>query len=743
MVDSVQGKLVWSPTNIASTRIDRFRAQVESQHGPGIAQDYHQLWKWSCQHPDLFWARVWDEVRIISSRPYQQVITPQQQHVHDNNDTPSNKFPIYPPPHWFTGARLNFAENLIERHCRGPSNGRRTALIECTEAPAGSSSCPASFITLQQLTFAQLRSRVAKLARALRKRGVVKGDTVAVYGANCVATTVAFLAASSIGAVFVSAAADFAESGTLERLRLVRPKILFSVNAVRYNGKIIDHVSKLSTVVEGLESNRAPDEQKLELTVLADFVPEHPGAQQASSQPGWISFDNFLKEGEGGNDEDGDAIEYEQLDFDHPVWILFSSGTTGTPKAITHRAGGMLIQLAKEHLIHGGLSENDVFFPWGALVAGCPIILYDGSPLKPASVMWELANTHKITVFGTSASYLSALHRYGYRPKDHYPDLKLRQILSTGSPLRADLYPWILDAIGSDILIGSITGGTDICSLFAGHNEALPVRAGELQARNLGMDVDVFDDSGRSVGLGQEGDLVCKTPFPAQPLGFWRQPEAKYRDSYYSQFPGVWFHGDFCMLSKDGGLVMLGRSDGILNPGQYFFPKNQEVREAKRSLMVLCWFRDRSGGIRFGSSEIYEILENTESTDESTSFLQSIEDSLVVALKTPKGDDEVVVLFLVTKDIGGKQTDEAEFVKLTTKVKALVRTKRSARHVPAFVYRVSGVPKTLNGKRVEIPVKKLINGAPLSSINQATLLNPEVLNEYVEAGNILRAKLPS
>ncbi|KAE8232843.1 hypothetical protein CF326_g2121 [Tilletia indica] len=694
----VQGRLVWSPSSVQSTRMDQFRAKVEAKCGPGIAQDYHSLWKWSCAHPDEFWAQVWDEVGIIASKKYDQVLPPNA--------------PIYPPPRWFDGARLNMAENLLERH----RNSTGVALIECAEAAPGSQP---SFVTLQTLTFPELHSRVAKAARALRKRGVTKDDCVAVYGANCVMTTVAFLAASSIGAVFVSAAADFAEVGTLERLRTVRPKVLFGVNAVKYNGKVLDHVSKVQGVVDGLESARSSDEQPLELTVIADLVPEHStSAEKAcSARAGWTSFEDFLKEGEG-----SDEIEYEQLDFNHPIWILFSSGTTGAPKAITHRLGGMLIQLAKEHLIHGGLSPKDVFFQyttpgwmmmnfaWGALIAGCPLILYDGSPLKPASVLWEMASEHGVTVFGTSASYLSALNKSGYRPKDHFKDLKVRQILSTGSPLRADLYPWILDVIGSDILIGSITGGTDICSLFAGHNEALPVRAGELQARNLGMDVDVFDDDGKSVGLGQEGDLVCKTPFPAQPLGFWRQPESKYKDSYYSQFPGVWFHGDFCMLSEDQGLVMLGRSDGILNPG----------------------------GIRFGSSEIYETLENA-SDDPSLSFLNSIEDSLVVALKTAKGDDEVVVLFIVLRS----DAEAADFEALATKVKTLIRARRSARHVPAFVYKVSGVPKTLNGKRVEVPVKKLINGAALESINQATLLNPEVLLEYVEAGTVLRQKLAS
>ncbi|KAL9938524.1 hypothetical protein V8E36_002243 [Tilletia maclaganii] len=734
--DSMQGRVVWQPSAAAveQAAITRFRHHIEATHVLSLP-DYHALWQWSCAHPDQHWDAIFKHLDIIHSAPYSQIIHP------------SRAAQIYPPPTWFTGARLNIAQNYLERHLHHPDAHSHPAIIECSES-ASSSTSSTPYIIHQTLTWPQLRTQVSKLARALRNRDIHPHDRIAVYGANCAMTTIVFLAAASIGAIFVSAAADFAEAGTLERLRLVRPKILFGVNAVRYNGKVLDHVGKLRGVVNGLKqqhpSTHAPDdepEQALELTVLHDLVPSHSpeGSTAATQSEGWISWDDLLQEGIGTDIDHSSStsIEYEQLDFNHPLWILFSSGTTGAPKAITHRAGGMLLQLAKEHLIHGGLKREDVFFQyttpgwmmmnfaWGALIAGCPIVLYDGSPLKPASVLWELADALKITVFGTSASYLSALQKSGYRPRDHFPSLPIRQILSTGSPLRADLYPWILDAVGPDILIGSITGGTDICSLFAGHNEALPVRAGELQARNLGMDVDVFDDQGQSVGMGKEGDLVCKTPFPAQPLGFWRQPDSRYRDSYYAQFPNVWYHGDFCMLSEHQGLVMLGRSDGILNPG----------------------------GIRFGSSEIYEILENggagrREDTGsslgspqpEGTAFLDSIEDSLVVALKTPQGDDEVVVLFLVTRP---HRLEPAAFETLSAQVKTLIRARRSARHVPKFVQQVSGVPKTLNGKRVEVPVKKLLNGAPLASINQATLLNPEVLGEYVEAGELLRARLSS
>ncbi|EPQ29327.1 uncharacterized protein PFL1_03082 [Pseudozyma flocculosa PF-1] len=683
----LQGSLVWSPPAGESNSMDDFRAVVNQRYNLDL-QDYHQLWRWSCDHLDQFWSAVWDHTGIVASQRADRAI--------------DDDAPIYPPPKWFPGARLNFAENLLRfRH------SQRVAVVQSTEVDTVTGK-----LDERSITYAQLNTAVARAARALRARGVAVNDCVASYSANNIENLVAFLAASSIGAVWTSAAADFGPEGVLERLRTVRPKVIFSVNAVRYNGKVHDHVAKLRAVVEGLEEGRSPDEQRLEGVIVVPYVAD---AALPEAAEGWATWDAFLAEGEG-----DDSIAFEQLDFNHPLWILFSSGTTGKPKAITHRAGGMLIQLAKEHLIHGGLRETDVFFQhtttgwmmWNFLIAGlvsgCTIVLYDGSPLKPASVLWDLAEKHGVTTFGTSAAYLGALEKSGYVPREHH-QLKVRQILSTGSPLRAELYPFILEKIGADILIGSVTGGTDLCSLFAGHNVALPVRAGEIQARNLGLDMDVFDDAGEPVPVGREGDLVCKRPFPAQPLGFWKQPESKYFDSYYAQFPGVWYHGDFVSLSEHGGLVMLGRSDGILNPG----------------------------GIRFGSSEIYELLEAAESQDVTS----CIADSLVVALKTAKGDDEVVVLFLVLQPGCPADASPDEFAKLVKQLVGLIRAKRSARHCPKFVRKVTGCPKTLNGKRIEVPVKKLINGAPLSTINLATLANPEVLPEYIAIGEELREEM--
>ncbi|SOV05020.1 probable Acetoacetyl-CoA synthetase [Ustilago sp. UG-2017a] len=698
-VAGIQGKLVWSPSDPSSTSMDAFRRTVNSRFSLNL-NTYDELWSWSCEHLNDFWLTVWDETRIISSLKADRAI--------------ADNAPIYPPPRWFEGARLNFAENLL-RHgspSAAANVGQRTAVIQSTEVDTTTGELDETSIT-----YRDLYRLTAQAASAMRKRGIKAQDCVASYSANNIENLVAFLAASSIGAVWTSAAADFAPEGVLERLRTVRPKMLISVNAVRYNGKVHDHLNKLQSVVDRLESGREQGEQALEAVIVIPYVKSHSVPETSAAATAgnvWTNWESFLAEACADADKE---IEFEQLDFNHPLWILFSSGTTGKPKAITHRAGGMLIQLSKEHLIHGGLTPEDVFFQhtttgwmmWNfliaGLVAGCPIVLYDGSPLKPASVLWTLAEKHGVTTFGTSAAYLGALEKSGYDVKANHGNLKVRQVLSTGSPLRAELYPYIHSKIASDILIGSITGGTDLCSLFAGHNVALPVRAGEIQARNLGMAISVYDSNTCTelTTPNTVGDLVCKKPFPAQPLGFWRQPESKYFDSYYSQIPRVWYHGDFVQISPHGGVVMLGRSDGILNPG----------------------------GIRFGSSEIYELLESPENPLQSC-----ITDSLIVSLKTPAGDDEVVCLFILLN--AAVKLDAEEFKKSLV---GLIRSKRSARHVPKFIEFVSDIPKTLNGKKVEVPVKKIINGAGLEAINKATLLNAESLQQFVGLGEKLRDQL--
>ena len=676
--DRIQGRVVWTPPE-GKTRLDAFRERVNKEHSLQLA-NYEDLYQWSIASLSDFWQAVWDELGVVASAPANEVL-PQDPKM-------------FPPVHWFSGARLNFAENVL-RHGRDED----TALIHCTELASDT----------HKVSYAELRRLVGRAVHALRSLGVGVGDTVASYSSNSIENMIAFLATSAVGAVWTSVAPDFGTSGVLERLMAVRPCVLFSINAVMYNGKLHDHVGKLDAAVEGLlamedaEAKEAEgdDEQarskrirrevehRLEHVVVAPYAGSHPerdqrknGVDGYGAKPRRWLWTDFLQ---AGAEADGKPTEFEQLDFNHPLWVLFSSGTTGKPKAITHRAGGMLLQFGKEHLLHGGLTRDDVFFQhtstgwmmwnWlvGALLAGCPVVLYDGSPAYPVSVLWERAAELGITVFGTSAAYLSLLQRREYYAEDLHDRLRVRMILSTGSPLRAELYPFAERLVGHPVLVGSITGGTDLCSLFATMNVSLPVRAGELQCCGLGMAVDVFDGQGRSLPPGEEGDLVCKKPFPVQPVGFWHQPNERYYESYYSQIPGVWYHGDLVTKTEHGGLVMLGRSDGILNPS----------------------------GIRFGSAEIYEVLENKVATAKG-SLLAQIHESLVVALKTPAHDDEVVVLFLLVDD----SMDDAAWEQLVDAVRKHVRSQLSARHVPAYIRRIHGVPKTLNGKRVEVPVKK-------------------------------------
>ncbi|WFD32139.1 acetoacetate--CoA ligase [Malassezia sp. CBS 17886] len=753
--EASQGRVVWTPP-AESTRLDRFRERVNKEHGLQL-RDYADLHRWSVEETAAFWQALWDEIGVVASTPASEVLPVDS--------------PMFPPAEWFFGARMNFAENIL-RHGRDGD----VALISCTERAEDT----------RRMTYGELRGHVAHAVRALRRLGIRPGDTVASYASNTSENMIAFLASSAVGAVWTSVAPDFGTAGVLERLATVRPRLLFTVNAVLYNGKLHDHIAKVNATIDGLlqldaadagrgkgggetegdhagraapngdgppdakrARHAAPDaapprgaaSRHLEYVVVIPYTGSFPGAAahddgvsaadtlevsgaDARGPPGTparMLWTDFLARGNAADTDSSTQIEFAQLDFNHPLWILFSSGTTGKPKAITHRAGGMLLQFGKEHLLLGGLTRDDVFFQhtttgwmmwnWlvGALLSGCPAVLYDGSPIHPTGVLWERAAELGITVFGTSAAYLSTLERRAYYAEALHDRLKVRAILSTGSPLRAELYLYAERLVGHPVQVGSITGGTDLCSLFASNNVALPVRAGELQCLCLGMDVDVFDSAGRSAPDMVEGDLVCKKPFPAQPLGFWHQPSERYRESYYTQFPGVWYHGDLVMRSPHGGLIMLGRSDGILNPS----------------------------GIRFGSADIYEVLESHEATAPA-SPLAKITDSLVVGLQTAAKDDEVVVLFVVAA-----LDSDTEWAAIEQEIRRIIRAQRSARHVPTYVRRVAGCPKTLNGKRVEVPVKKLINGAPLSTINRATLLNPEVLDEYVALGAELRAHLAS
>lgn len=712
---------IWTPRDPSSTRISRFRERIAAKYSTPLA-DHWQFWKWSVDHVDLFWEEVWDECGVVGDKG-------------TSGAGVKSSDALYPPPRWFPDSRVNFAENLLRHHDDARLKDK-PAVISTFEALEDGAEFQAT-----TLTHAQLYAQVARAVAAFQHLGVKQGDVVAAYSSNNIPALVTFLAASSLGAIYCSISADSAPEAVLDRFETVRPKWITSVEWVRYNGKRWGHVGKLREALRRLEETRKEGEQRVEGVVLAagpggpaNGPDDDVGAHRVGSER-WLTWDEFLNINTTASTQ---RIPFARLEFNHPLWILFSSGTTGKPKAIVHRAGGMLLQLAKEHFIHTGLTSSDVFFqystlswmmsPWGlsTLMCGSTLVLYDGSPLSPSPMaLWHLAAQYGITHFGTSAAYLEAIKKRGAEPRDAAvrgvssssssspAPLKVRVIFSTGSSLRAELYHWVRDHIGEHVQVGSITGGTDICSLFAGNSEDLPVYAGEIQGPNLGMHVGIINDQdGRVVEFpplhgtastsSPSGDLVCLSPFPAQPLYFWNQPEERYRDSYYAKHgPRIWDHGDWCQWSPAGGLVMKGRSDGVLNPG----------------------------GVRFGSGEIYEVV-NALASD------LGIQASMAVSLRTPSGSDEVVVLFLVLN-----HSFDASFDFLAAHLKSEIKKRRSARHVPRFVERVRTVPTTINGKLAEVPAKKALNGQALSSINSSTLVDPDGLQEYVDVGKRLRGVL--
>ncbi|KAG0255077.1 hypothetical protein DFQ27_006471 [Actinomortierella ambigua] len=651
---------MWEPSNIESKEMTKFRIFVNQKHNLSLA-NYDDLWKWSVDDVENFWAAVWEYTKVISSTQWTNKVV--------ETTGPMDNFPT-----WFEGARLNYAENAL--WCR---DAHKTAIISTGELQA----------TPKRLSYAALYEQVLKTAKAMRAAGVVKGDRVAGYIANCVEAVIAMLAAASIGAIWSSTSPDFGTVGVLDRFAQIRPKLLFSVNAVVYNGRPHDHVGKLKTVLEGLDG-------MVEKVILIPFVESMPC--DASAVPKGITWDAFLKSGES---DPATELTFEPLPFNHPLYILFSSGTTGKPKCIVHSVGGMLLQHKKEHVLHGNLGPQDTLFQytttgwmmWNWLVSGltlgATIVLFDGSPFKPGpGALWELVESEQVTAFGTSAKYLQALEDAQYKPKEHHGLKKLHSIYSTGSPLKPESFDFVYSQIKQDLLLGSITGGTDICSLFASHCAVLPVYRGEIQCRSLGMKIEAWRGPEDPV-VGISGDLVCSRVFPCMPVYFWNDPEhAKYKAAYFDNYPGVWYHGDYVWINPNtGGIIMLGRSDGTLNPN----------------------------GVRFGSAEIYNIVDT----------YSEIADSLCVGQSISGGTDERVVLFLKMADHYPELTAD-----LIQRLKVHIRNQLSPRHVPAFILKTDDIPYTINGKKVEIAVKKIISGKKV--VPSGTLVNPESLNLYYD-----------
>uniref|UniRef100_A0A2R8ZEM3 Acetoacetyl-CoA synthetase n=1 Tax=Pan paniscus TaxID=9597 RepID=A0A2R8ZEM3_PANPA len=648
-------QVMWEPDSKKNTQMDRFRAAVGAACGLAL-ESYDDLYHWSVESYSDFWAEFWKFSGIIFSRVYDEVV-----------DTSKG---IADVPEWFKGSRLNYAENLL-RH----KENDRVALYVAREGKE----------EIVKVTFEELRQEVALFAAAMRKMGVKKGDRVVGYLPNSEHAVEAMLAAASIGAIWSSTSPDFGVNGVLDRFSQIQPKLIFSVEAVVYNGKEHNHMEKLQQVVKGL-----PDLKKV---VVIPYVSSRENID-LSKIPNSVFLDDFLATG---TSEQAPQLEFEQLPFSHPLFIMFSSGTTGAPKCMVHSAGGTLIQHLKEHLLHGNMTSSDIllcyttvgWMMWNWMVSllatGAAMVLYDGSPLVPTpNVLWDLVDRIGITVLVTGAKWLSVLEEKAMKPVETHSLQMLHTILSTGSPLKAQSYEYVYRCIKSSILLGSISGGTDIISCFMGHNFSLPVYKGEIQARNLGMAVEAWNEEGKAV-WGESGELVCTKPIPCQPTHFWNDENGnKYRKAYFSKFPGIWAHGDYCRINpKTGGIIMLGRRPDPTLRGP--------LRECAPSPV---------------------------STVES---FEEVEDSLCVP-QYNKHREERVILFLKMASGHAFQPD------LVKRIRDAIRMGLSARHVPSLILETKGIPYTLNGKKVEVAVKQIIAGKAVEQ--GGAFSNPETLDLY-------------
>ncbi|HEX7045118.1 MAG TPA: acetoacetate--CoA ligase [Burkholderiales bacterium] len=640
-----------SPERAAQANLTAFMRAVNARHGTRFT-DYDALYRWSIEQPEAFWASVWGFCEIKAANRGERVLV-------DGDKMPGAR--------WFPDARLNFAENLLRRR------DDADALVFWGENRVK-----------RRLSHAELYRQVAALAAALRALGVEPGDRVAAYLPNLPETIVAMLATASLGAIFSSSSPDFGVQGVLDRFGQIEPKILFAVDGYYYRGKVMDCLPKVAEIARRLPS--------VERTVVVPYVSERP---DLAGIRGGIAYSDFVAPYAHETE-----IRFDPFPFDQPLYILYSSGTTGVPKCIVHGAGGVLLQHAKEHRLHCDLKPGDRLFyfttcgwmmwNWLAsgLAAGATLLLYDGSPFLDdgGAILFDYADAEGMTHFGTSAKYIDAIAKAGLAPARTHRLERLRTMLSTGSPLSPEGFDYVYANVKRDLCLSSISGGTDLISCFVLGNPLLPVYRGEIQCRGLGMAVEVYDDEGRPLH-GEKGELVCTRPFPTMPLGFWNDPDgSKYRAAYYERFPNVWCHGDYVELTPHGGMIIYGRSDAVLNPG----------------------------GVRIGTAEIYRQVEK----------LPEVVESLVIGQDWPPGNlgDVRVVLFVRLRD--GLTLDEA----LIAKIKQTIRENTTPRHVPAKIVQVPDIPRTKSNKIVELAVRNVVHGRPVRNIE--ALANPEALEYF-------------
>lgn len=643
----LEGDVIWSPSDdrIKETVLWDFMSWLKSEKGV-VVEDYAQMWKWSVDELESFWESVWEYSGIISSSPYSKVLG----------------VATMPGAEWFPGSNLNFTENIFAQ-----SQENQPALYFRSE-----------FISTQEMSWSELKGRVASVAKGLKELGVGTGDRVAAYLPNIPETVVAFLATASIGAIWSVCSPDFGSRSVIDRFQQIEPVVLLAVDGYSYNGKRFDKRDEVQMIQKSLTS--------LQHTVFIPYI-------QEEILEGCTPWETLLRHEV--------QLTFQAVPFEHPLWIVYSSGTTGLPKPIVQSHGGIILEYKKTMMIQHGYKPGDVVYwfsstgwvMWnmliGCLLTGSTIVIYDGSPSYPSmDVLWELAEETGIMFFGTSAPFILNSMKMNVRPKEKYDLSKLKSLFSTGAPLTGDGYKWVYEHVKSDIWLVSASGGTDVCSAFVGGVPIEPVRIGEIQGRSLGVAAEAFDEDGNAL-TNEVGELVITKPMPSMPLYFWNDEDNKrYHESYFDEYPGIWKHGDWIKIVEKGRCVIYGRSDSTIN----------------------------RSGVRMGTSDLYRVI----------ATLDVVMDSLVIDLEV-MGKSASLILFVVLKE-GHSLDDE-----LRSKLKNQIREHLSPRFIPDEIYAVKDIPKTLNGKKMEVPIRKLLLGFDAEIvINSDSMGNPDSLRFFLE-----------